>query len=159
MDRNRFPLAQEIEMADNKFSNSPFDLIEWNFLNKWRWESFGGDNRGTIACVISLKDENDMIKELIQAQKVNVVIEKPQTSTFSLNIVDIYYHDKDNTQVFFDYPTFKDKTTLEYPITPNVNYIGYRTATQVDYYGTDWEKEIAPKLYFKLVEKNGPRWK
>lgn len=158
MDRNRFPLAQEIEMADNKFSNSPFDLIIWNFLNKWRWESFGGDNRGTIACVISLKDENDKIKELIKAQKVNVVIEKPQTSAFSLNIVDIYYHDKDNTQVFFDYPTFKDKTTLEYPITPNVNYIGYRTATQVGY-GTDWEKEIAPKLYFKLVEKNGPRWK
>lgn len=152
--RNRFPVASEIEMADDKFSNSPFELIAWNFLNKWRYE----DNLSTIACVISLKDENDKIKELIQAQKVNVVIEKPQTSAFSLNIVDIYYHDKDNTQVFFDYPTFKDKTTLEYPITPNVHYIGYRTATKVGY-GTDWEKEIAPKLYFKLVEKNGPRWK
>ncbi len=156
LNRNRFPLASERKWAKD---NDPSHLIEQNILKEWRWVENIHGHHGHIACAISLKDENDKIKELIQAQKVNVVIEKPQSEAFSLTTVAVYYYEDYSHQVFDDDQTFEYSTTLEYPITPNVNYIAYHTASPVDYWGRDWEKEVAPKLYFKLVEKNSPRWK
>ena len=156
LNRNRAPSSAEIT---NEYLK-PSELIRDDIKN-WQCythiylrplKAYG------ITCAINLSDENE-IKELIKNGNINVVLEYSQPEVYYLDDILFEYYESYNSQIFADNPTFDDKVTIEYSITPEVNYIGIAaTSFGSSYITRDFDKE-AIKVYLKLSYKNTPRWR
>ncbi len=156
LNRNRAPSSAE---KTNKYV-LPSELIRDDIKN---WQCYTTAllkplNAYRIICAINLSDENE-IKELIKNGNINVVLEYSQPEVYNMDNILFEYYESYNSQIFADNPTFDDKATIEYSITPEVNYIGIAASSICSSDITkDFDKE-AIKVYFKLSYKNTPRWR
>ena len=156
LNRNRAPSSAE--KTDEYLQ--PSELIRNDIKN---WQCYTNAflrplKAYSIMCAINLSDENE-IKELIKNGNINVVLEYSRPEVYYLDDILFEYYESYNSQIFADNPTFDDKVTIEYSITPEVNYIGIAASC----FGSsditrDFDKE-AIKVYLKLSYKNTPRWR